>query len=120
MFRNWLLSPVINLLEQIRMDNAALATALGAVSTTLSTVGDQLGKATEEIKLEIANGFQTTPAVDTALAKIQAVSAALATASQALDDLNPDTPAAAAGTAATTDTGTATGDGSVVDTLPTN
>jgi uncharacterized protein involved in exopolysaccharide biosynthesis len=92
MFRDWLLAPVISLLRSIRMDNAALSTALDGVSTQLGAVGDQLTKAMGEIQAEIVNGFQTTPAVDAALAKLQTLAATLATASQALDDLNPDAP----------------------------
>lgn len=76
MLRNWLLRPVINLLERIIMDQAALAAALNSVS-------DELTKATAEIVGAVASAGATTPEVDAAVAKPQALA-------KALDDLNPD------------------------------
>ena len=77
---------------RIFMNQTELAVALTAVSDQLSTVGDQLTKATNEIVAAVGNAGGTTPEVDAAVTKLQAVATSLKSASQALDDLNPDTP----------------------------
>jgi hypothetical protein len=77
-----------HLKELITMTNAELQAALDAVAT-------QLGKATDEIKAEVATltaevaaAGGTTPEVDASLSRLMVLA-------QALDDLNPDTPAPA-------------------------
>lgn len=65
-------------LGDLEMTQAELKTALDAL-------GDQLVKATNEIVAAIAASGSTTPAVDAAVIRLQAVA-------QALDDLNPDAP----------------------------
>ncbi len=72
------------------MNQTELRDALTAVGASLSAVSGQLAKATDEIILAIQNAGTTSPEVDAAVANLVAVSTALATASQALDDLNPD------------------------------
>jgi hypothetical protein len=72
------LPAIEQLKEQMTMNQTELAAALTAV-------GDQLSKATNEIVVAISNAGVTLPAVDAAVARLQA-------AAQALDDLNPDTP----------------------------
>jgi hypothetical protein len=57
------------------------------LAATLSSIADQLTKATAEIVAAIAAAGNTTPAVDAAVAKLQGLA-------QALDDLNPDAPPA--------------------------
>jgi len=87
--------PLLNDIKGIiEMNQAELATALGTVVTALTGVGTQLDKATNEIIVAISAGGITSPAVDAAVAQLQAVSTALAAAAQGLDDLNADTPAA--------------------------
>lgn len=81
---------IVNQLRKIIMDQAALATALGGVSDSLTSVGDQLAKATAEIVTAVANAGATTPEVNAAVTKLQGLASALATAAQTLDDLNPD------------------------------
>jgi len=49
----------------------------------LTSVSDELDKATKEIKDAIANAGASTPAVDAAVARLEA-------AAKTLDDLNPD------------------------------
>lgn len=87
--------PILQRLERsITMNQAELAVALTGVATALGGVSTQLSKATDEIVVAIGNQGQTTPEVDAAVASLQAVTTALATASKALDDLNADaTPA---------------------------
>lgn len=87
--------PILQRLERsITMNQAELAAALVSVGTSLTAVSTQLSKATDEIVVAIGNQGQTTPEVDAAVASLQAVTTALATASKALDDLNADaTPA---------------------------
>ncbi len=65
---------------RIRMDQAALATALNSVA-------DELTKATAEIVAAIAAAGATTPEVDAAVTKLQNLA-------KALDDLNQDLPPA--------------------------
>ena len=74
----------------IEMNQAEMAEALVGIGESLAGVGTQLGKAQAEIVAAIAAAGNSTPAVDAALANLQAVSDALAAASQSLDDLNPD------------------------------
>jgi len=86
------ISVTLYYVRKISMNQTELATALTSVSDQLTSVGDQLTKATNEIVAAIQAGPGTTPEVDAAVAKLQAVATSLQTASQALDDLNPDTP----------------------------
>jgi ABC-type transporter Mla subunit MlaD len=86
------LPAIEQLKEQLTMNQAELATALAGIGTALTGVGTQLEKATNEIVVAISNAGVTSPAVDAAVANLQAVSTALATAAQTLDDLNPDAP----------------------------
>lgn len=72
--------------RQTHFQGIIMAT-LADFTTALNGVNDQLQKALAEIQAEIANIGQSTPAMDAALARLQA-------AAQALDDLNPDAPAA--------------------------
>lgn len=76
--------------RKMTMNQAELATALGAIGDSLGSVGDELAKATAEIIAAVANSGNTTPEVDAAVARLQGVATALATAAQTLDDLNPD------------------------------
>jgi ABC-type transporter Mla subunit MlaD len=80
-------------LKRILMNQAELKTALDSIGTALGSVATQLEKATNEIIIAIQNAGSTTPEVDAAVANLQAVATALTTASQSLDDLNPDAPA---------------------------
>lgn len=89
------LAPITQQLKEIVMDMTQLQTTLATVASDLGAVSTQLDKATNEIVLAISNAGNTTPAVDAAVAQLQAVAAALRTASQGLDDLNPDAPPAA-------------------------
>lgn len=88
-----LLPLIVNQLRKLLMNQQELATALEGVSTKLGEVGTQLEKATNEITVAVSNAGMTSPAVDSAVAKLQAVADSLKTASQALDDINPDAPA---------------------------
>lgn len=99
--------PFLNaLLKVFKMDMQQLEAALTGVSDSLGTVGtdlvgssDKLTKALNEIIIALANQGGTTPAVDAAVAKLQAVATALAgqatsvqTVATTLDDLNADLP----------------------------
>ena len=83
-------SQLTQLKELITMNQTELRDALAAIGAALAAVGTQLQKATDEIILAIQNAGATTPEVDAAVANLVAVASALTTASQALDDLNPD------------------------------
>ena len=82
-------------LQEILMNQAQLAAALGTVASSLTAVGQQLDKATQEIVTAVQNAGNTSPEVDAALEQLTAVSTALSAAAQGLDDLNPDAPAPA-------------------------
>lgn len=91
------------------MDMKALTTVISGIVADLGTVVDgqtllhaQLDKVTTEVVTAIGNIGATTPEVDDALARLQAVSDALKTGFQpvqaavdALDALNTDAPAPA-------------------------
>ena len=95
MFRRWLLRPVIQLLKGIAMNQAELAQAITDVSNELNDVSDQLQKGIDEVVAAVGNTGQTSPEVDAALSNLQNIATALKGKAQALDDLNPDTPAPA-------------------------
>jgi hypothetical protein len=82
------------LIESQEIDNmmtqAELALALGAVADSQKTMNDQLVKAQAELIAAIQNAGNTTPAVDAALARLQAAVDAGKAVAQALDDMNPD------------------------------
>jgi len=100
-FRSWLLQPVLLKLSQLHEDlmttQAELATALGGISDSLDATSIELAKATQEIVTAVANAGATTPEVDAAVARLQALSTNLANAAKTLDDLNPDAPGNLAG-----------------------
>jgi hypothetical protein len=102
-FFEWVLDPVSSqvaaltaqvtqLREEISMNQTELLTVLSGVGAALSSASAQLTKAHAEILAAIAAGGNTTPEVDAAVSQLQGVATSLATAAQALDDLNPDTP----------------------------
>ncbi|MBE7420674.1 MAG: hypothetical protein HS128_23505 [Ideonella sp.] len=76
------------------MNQTELKTALDSIAAALGAVASQLDKATNEVIVAISNAGNTTPEVDAAVANLQQVASALKTATQTLDDLNPDAPAA--------------------------
>lgn len=92
--RRWFLAPVIAILRGIEMNQAELAQALADVSSELGGVSDQLQKGIDEVVAAVGNTGNTSPEVDAALSKLQDLASALKTKTQALDDLNPDTPPA--------------------------
>lgn len=76
------------------MTQDELAAALETVNTGIGTVSTQLTKAQAEIVKDIADliaaqGGNTSPTVDAAVAKLQSSVAALAPVAQALDDIVP-------------------------------
>lgn len=81
-------------LKRIIMNQTELKTALDSIAAALGAVASQLDKATNEVIVAISNAGNTTPEVDAAVANLQQVASALKTATQTLDDLNPDAPAA--------------------------
>lgn len=79
-------------LKRIIMNQQELATALEAVRTSLGEVSTQLDKGISEVVVAISNAGTTSPEVDAAVTSLQQIAAALKSATQTLDDLNPDAP----------------------------
>lgn len=73
------------------MNQDEAATALEAVGAALTGVSDQLTKATAEI-IAAAQDTTVSPRLQAAIDGLTPISAALKTASQSLDDINPDAP----------------------------
>lgn len=85
--------PLFNELKRIlSMNQAELATALGALQTALTDVGAQLDKGINEVILALQNAGNTSAEVDEKVAALQGIATALKTATQTLDDMNTDTP----------------------------
>lgn len=89
-FREWLLEPVIHLIRRVTMNQAELAQELTNLATQTEKsnreVSEKLGELNQriiELQDTIANGGNTSPEVDAALAAVKA-------AVQAIDDLHPD------------------------------
>ena len=80
----------------IMMTMDQLAPVLDSLGTNLTGVAAQLAKAQQEIVDAIGRAGQTTPEVDAAVAKLTAITDALKSAAQSLDDLNADLPPAPA------------------------
>lgn len=77
-------------LKRIIMNQQELKTALEGIGTALGQVSAQLDKGINEVVIAISNAGNTTPEVDAAVTSLQQVAAALKSATQTLDDLNPD------------------------------
>lgn len=87
--------PLFNdLKETLTMNNAELKTTLENLAAIVTAGLATLRKATDEIVVALSNQGNTSPEVDAALAALQAAVSGLAPVAQALDDLNPDAPAA--------------------------
>lgn len=70
-------------LAQIESNQRKIMASQDQEAAALNAIGDQLNKALAELVAALANLGQTSPEVDAATARLQA-------AAQALDDLNPD------------------------------
>lgn len=90
----FLLQETANLVVEVRLSRKIINERLSKIMATqdqeaaaLNAVSDQLTKAMGELTTALGNLGQTSPEVDAATAKLQA-------AAQALDDLEPDAPPA--------------------------
>lgn len=82
-------------LKRIIMNQQELKTALEGIGAALSEVSAQLDKGINEVVIAISNAGNTTPEVDAAVTSLQQVAVALKSATQTLDDVNPDAAPAA-------------------------
>jgi len=85
--RNWLLRPVLDLLQRIIMDQTQLAQALKDLKAQADKAKAEIVAKVQSLEDAINAGGATTPEVDAALADLKG-------SVQGLDDLNPDAPAA--------------------------
>ncbi len=83
------------ILDSINSSTELIMASLAELNASLTAVGDQLAKASSEIKSEIdtltaavAASGTTTPEIDASVTRLQGLA-------QALDDLNPDAAAPA-------------------------
>ena len=84
---------ILTYLKETNVNKQEFANAIETTTTALTGVSDQLTKALGEIVEAIANSGISTPAMDSALAKLQLVTAGLEGVSTSLDNLNVDAPA---------------------------
>jgi phenylpyruvate tautomerase PptA (4-oxalocrotonate tautomerase family) len=90
-FTEWLLQPVITILNRlertIAMNQQELAQALTDAAAQATKAKDEIVAKVAALEAAILAGGATTPEVDAALASLKGVV-------QTLDDLNPDAPPA--------------------------
>lgn len=85
--RDWIIRPILQLLEVISMNQDELAQSLTDLGTQVDKIGGEIKTEVANLEAQITSNGTVPDNVATALASLKAKL-------QTLDDLNPDAPAA--------------------------